>query len=241
MDEDLIVTAGEYVLGTLEGEELDRFVLRLATDRAAADAVAEWRARFALLLFHAPGAMPPAGVWQGISAHLDRPASAANDNLVSRGWRSTAIAASMAAILLAAFALRPQTSAPVAPAPIQVAEAPRAAYVAAVAAEEAQPALLITFDPRSGKAVIRALSLTPPALKSLELWYIGAGKAPRSLGILQRNGRSERRVDPAFFRGDRLEASTFAVSVEPRGGAPAGVPTGQILYTGKVLALNGTS
>jgi anti-sigma-K factor RskA len=59
--------------------------------------------------------------------------------------------------------------------------------------------------------------------------------APRSLGVVQNaaftvassrlNG-----VPPKIVRG-----STFAVTLEPLGGSPSGLPTGPILYSGTLV------
>ena len=82
--------------------------------------------------------------------------------------------------------------------------------------------------------------LTPPARKSLELWYIGAGHDPESVGLVSGDGRMEMALDKMMARGDRLDASKFAITAEPPGGAPAGVPTGEILYSGRVMPVSAT-
>ena len=115
-----------------------------------------------------------------------------------------------------------------------------ASYVAAVTAKGAEPALLVTIDAATGRAIVRAIGLTPPVRKSLELWYIGEGRDPQSLGLVAGDARREMPLGPMMARGDRLNASTFAVTAEPEGGAPAGKPTGAIIYSGKPLAVSGT-
>jgi anti-sigma-K factor RskA len=230
---DLAATAGEYVLGTLDAGEQATFAARLAGDGEARAAVAAWRARLAPLGDRVAPVAPPDHLWAGIEARL-APA-AANDNRVSPAWRGVAIAASLLAVLGGTVALRPP-----APAPIVLAPAPaQASYVAAVTAKGAEPALLVTIDAATGKAVVRAIALTPPAKKSLELWYIGEGHDPQSLGLVSGDMRIEMALREAMARGDRLDASLFAVSVEPEGGAPGGAPTGEILYSGKPMPVSG--
>lgn len=247
MDDELIVQAGEYVLGTLDGAEQRAFLLRMARDHEAVAAVGFWRERLAPLLGGAEAVDPPAAVWPAIEAQLAARQAPANDNGVSRWWRGGTVAASLAAAFLAVVALRPDAPRP---APVEVATAPAPVpvpapvlpeYVAAVSAEGAEPALLITLDPRTGRARVRALGLTPPAKKSLEVWYIGGGRAPQSLGLIAGNAALERVLSQAVTARDKLDDSLFAVSVEPEGGSPGDTPTGTIVYTGKAVRVGGTS
>lgn len=230
--EDLDGTAGEYVLGTLDTAEQAAFVRRLEDEGAARAAVRAWRERLEPLLAGAPEIAPPDRVWAAIERRTGP--LAANDNRVSPLWRGVAIAASVLAVVSGTLALRP-----VPPGPIVLAPAPAAApsYVAAVTAKGAEPALLVTIDAATGKAIVRAIGLTPPAKKSLELWYIGAGHDPRSMGLVSGDMRVEMPLGPMMRRGDRLDASLFAITAEPAGGAPAGAPTGEILYSGKPMPL----
>jgi len=182
---------------------------------------------------------PPAHVWQAIEARIDgTPDVAANDNRVSPWWRSGAVAASVAALLFAGIALAPRS--PVQAPQVATAPAAMPTYVSAVTREGTEPALLITLDSKTGKAVVRAIGLTPPQKKSLELWYIGGGREPKSMGLVSGDKRMEMMLTDAMAHHDKLDESLFAISVEPEGGAPAGKPTGDIVYTGKVMAVSGT-
>jgi anti-sigma-K factor RskA len=85
-----------------------------------------------------------------------------------------------------------------------------------------------------------------PAGHSLELWYVGAGAAPKTLGLV---GTDAKVLDKALGKalgmalgkelgkeqGLPAEAGTFAVSVEPAGGSPTGQPTGPVVYSGKLI------
>ncbi|WP_156678779.1 anti-sigma factor [Sphingomonas profundi] len=239
MSEELEAAAGEYVLGTLDAAERAAFDRRLSGDAAARRAVAAWRGRLEPLLTTAPEIAPPPHLWAAIERRV-APA-AANDNRVSPLWRGLAIAASLLAVVTGTLALRPPLPASPIPAPVVLASTPAAgpAYVAAVTAKGAEPALLVTIDAATGKAIVRAIGLTPPARKSLELWYIGEGRDPQSLGTIAGDARMEMPLGPMMARGDRLNASTFAITAEPEGGAPAGRPTGAVMYSGKPMALTG--
>ena len=60
------------------------------------------------------------------------------------------------------------------------------------------------------------------------------GGNPRSLGLLKADGVTvldRRRLPPALLAGG---TALLAVSVEPPGGSPTGVPTGPVVYAGKL-------
>jgi anti-sigma-K factor RskA len=68
----------------------------------------------------------------------------------------------------------------------------------------------------------------------LELWSVPAQGAPRSLGLIKANGTtvlSRERLPPALLKGG---TAALAVSVEPPGGSPTGVPTGPVVFAGKL-------
>jgi anti-sigma-K factor RskA len=67
--------------------------------------------------------------------------------------------------------------------------------------------------------------------RSLELWALPRGGAPRSLGLVSSAERSNIKLAAVADRslGD---VPALAVSLEPPGGSPTGQPTGPVLYTG---------
>ena len=68
--DDPFITAGEYALGVLEGEDLVAARRALLADRSFIDAVAWWDMRFAAMA-EAGGALRPSdGVWRAIEARL---------------------------------------------------------------------------------------------------------------------------------------------------------------------------
>ena len=82
--------------------------------------------------------------------------------------------------------------------------------------------------------VVRALGVAPPQGRVFELWAIYPNVSrPKALGVVSGNG--ELRVKD--FPTEILDGSSFVVSVEPPGGAPAGGPTGAIVYIGKLRTL----
>ncbi|MFD0916123.1 anti-sigma factor domain-containing protein [Pseudahrensia aquimaris] len=193
----------------------------------------------------------------GVSTRTDRetPSSAvaeaakpraANDNAgaVERSrsrWRFGAIAASLAALGLGFLLVNDDARSRVdtalkggAPAQEQVAGGETPAmqsgkeYIAVVNANADQPALIVKVNAETGAVLVRSLGVERPDGKSLELWYVPEGQKAVSVGLVG---------EGAIDLGDLSAKSgdLLAISVEPQGGAPEGVATGPVIYTGKLI------
>ena len=82
-------------------------------------------------------------------------------------------------------------------------------------------------------------AVTPVELaadRALELWALPEGGNPRSLGLVSAAGVA-RVALPAPAGAALARIPTLAVSLEPKGGSPTGLPTGPVLYTGAVQRL----
>jgi anti-sigma-K factor RskA len=231
MNGDLESLAAEYVLGTLDGTERVEFEGRLAVEPHAQKAVARWRERLTPLAELLQPVPPPASVWSAIEAGLQTsPADSAvlfafgveRMRRKVRFWRAATAGALALAAGLALFVI---DRARLAPAP------QGKAYVAVVNRGGDAPALIIRVDMASRTVYVRPVSAETPSGRSLELWYINAGQAPKSLGLV-RNAPSRLALpeDPAANK------VTLAVTSEPPGGSPSGAPTGPIVYSGELFA-----
>jgi anti-sigma-K factor RskA len=161
---------------------------------------------------------------------------------VSRWRRMTVVMGAIAALLaiyigLAQFApglvpLGPRTQVVAqAPGPAQLG----ARLVAVLQQEPTAPAFLLTVDPQSRTLVVRRVSATPEAGRSYELWLISSQfPTPKSLGVVGNDEFTQRQI-PGNFDVATLRAASYAVSLEPSGGSPSGVPTGPVLFTGKIV------
>jgi anti-sigma-K factor RskA len=161
---------------------------------------------------------------------------------VSRWRRMTGVMGAIAALLalyigLAQFApglvpLGPRTQVVAqAPGPAQLG----ARLVAVLQQDPTAPAFLLTVDPQSRTLVVRRVSATPEAGRSYELWLISSQfPAPKSLGVVGNDEFTQRPI-PGNFDVATLRAASYAVSLEPSGGSPSGVPTGPVLFTGKIV------
>jgi anti-sigma-K factor RskA len=110
-----------------------------------------------------------------------------------------------------------------------------ARLVAVLQQEPTAPAFLLTVDPQSRTLVVRRVSATPEAGRSYELWLISSQfPTPKSLGVVGTDEFTQRPI-PGNFDVATLRAASYAVSLEPSGGSPSGVPTGPVLFTGKIV------
>ncbi|WP_298189424.1 anti-sigma factor [Novosphingobium sp.] len=223
-DEDDVL-AGEIALGLLDGPEREAAVRRLGSDAALAERVDWWRERFEPLSA-SDSIEPSEGLWQRIESMLP-----GNDNtalIEARRWRAAALAATLVAGLLGtALVLRPAPVPPEAP----TAAAPAPVLLASIAGEGGVVAT-IAYNQTAGDLTIAPGKLNA-GKRDAELWIIPADGTPRSLGTIDPVLAATR---PARANLRRLiaQGATFAISLEPRGGSPTGLPTGPILGTGKI-------
>lgn len=230
--EELGAAAAEYVLGTLDAAERRAFMGRLAREPLAVEAVRDWQERLAPLALALDPIEPPATLFPRIEASLGQkdvaPPSAANDNRVLR-WRWATAAAALVALVATGMALRaPETRVVTAPLPVRMASF--SGEVAALSAGGSEPALLVTYDRKSGKLKLLPINLPEDAKHSFELWAIQGKAAPVSRGVIDPRHPTQQGAAPAMMKDVVL-----AISQEPRGGSPTGLPTGPVLFTGKLV------
>ena len=234
MAQDIDMLAGEYVLGTLSAAERLAFERDLAGRHDLRLAVSAWEKRLDPLNGARTNVAPPRALWTAIEAALVqapvRPelklirGSGGPDKLRAAVtyWKRAALGASaLAAVLAVAIVGR------------EITRAPPDSYVAVVNRGGDQPALIVRVDVASGTVLVRPVLTETPASKSLELWYIVDGVAPKSMGVVG-NDPLKLSVPVSTVSGPSPQL-TFAVTVEPVGGSPTGGPTGPVVYSGKLI------
>jgi anti-sigma-K factor RskA len=129
-------------------------------------------------------------------------------------WQIATAASLMIAIAAIIVAVIPRTPTPLSIAAIGVVNAPAPLYLAET--------------DTAGKLRLTALAtISVPNGRDLQLWIIPPGEqTPTSLGVLPARGTTVTLPAPP------AEGTRFVISMEPRGGAPAGRITGQVLYGG---------
>ena len=232
--------AAEYVLGTLRGLARARLQRLMVDDANLRRAVQAWQERLVPIAAAIDPVQPPRRVWERIAART-APAHEVKSGLWESiaFWRNLGLVASGAtAALLAAVTVFAPDAPRLAPAPApQIVRVPAdqlpAAYFAVLTDPKTQKAVLAVSAARnSDQLVIKRLdaSIVVPD-KSLELWALPPGRAPRSLGVVatqeKHSVKLKSSADSAL--GD---AALLAISLEPSGGSPTGAPTGPVLYTG---------
>lgn len=230
LPEDDELLAAELAFGLLAGEEQRAAQIRLAGDTDFAAAYARWQ-DYAAAMFHDAGQAPRPSVWSVIEARL--PANDMGRAMVPRAtlrwWQGGAAAACVAALALGVLAMRQPTQVFVR---VPVAQAPTAPMVAVLTGK--QGLVTVSFDPASGRMTSAANGLVLGDHVP-ELWVIPADGKPRSMGVVHAAGPSWGKVPAPAIRA--LSAGvTLAVSIEPVGGSPSGLPTGPVILTGKMAA-----
>lgn len=217
--------AAEYVLGTLRGAARARFTRLMKYDPALRRTVVEWENRIYPMLEAAPEIAPPTRVWNAIKAQITGNTGAS----VNLGfWRALGLFSSglaAALVIYLSIASRPET-------PL--------AYVALLNDQKTQqPVLLVSAKRNSPELTVKTLAAQSIAAdKTLELWALSAeqGKTPKSLGLIAASGVTRLKLhQPVDQQLGNVPA--LAVSLEPQGGSPTGLPTGPVLYSGKWLRL----
>jgi anti-sigma-K factor RskA len=230
MSDDLTITgengqtlAAEYVLGVLDAGQRREAERRLAQDPAFAAEVAFWEGRLGALANEVSPMTPPAGVWSRIDSALAPMPPRANlwNSLFFWRWSAIASAALAAASLAVVY--------------VAVVSPNRAPLVATLDAS-GRPGFIAAIDPGHGTITIVPASLTNVEQRALELWLIAPGDQPRSLGLIEA-GRPVRINVPAGLAGRVTANAALAVSIEPPGGSPTGLPTGPVIASGKLTNL----
>jgi anti-sigma-K factor RskA len=222
--------AAEYALGTLQGRARRRFERSLKDDPALRRHVASWQERLSPLDGAVTPVQPPARVWHAIERRVT---PAGRRGLTALWghlgfWRATAFASLAVALLLTTGigVLRPE----------------RAQMIVVVMSDDqAQPKMAVSWqaDDRGERRVrIRVLGHAEMAPETAwELWMLpGGDRAPVSLGLITTHETQSMRVSPQLAA--QINAAWgLAMSVEPKGGSPTGLPTGPVLYKGQLTRL----
>ena len=240
------ILAAELALGVLDAEARTAAEERAASDPAFAAEAAEWSARLHPLAEGVPSVAPDGSVWARIEEALParRPAPTAKSadegepvhKALLRRWRLLAVGMAVAAAAcFAALAVtvgRQASDTPLLPPPLLSARLTPPAETPVLMASEAL--YTATVDRAHRSVVVTPVNPGPTDPRVRELWVIPEGGKPVSLGLLDAS-----RAVPLSLGAAQVKlvngGGKLAVTLEPKGGAPGGVPTGPIIAAG-VLA-----
>lgn len=235
MDNDRSVLAGELALEILDGDDRAAAFRLMLSDPDFARAVEMWRRHFATLFDQWPAAEPSPGLEARVLAANDD--SRVGRSGVAPAWRWLAGATTLAAACLTlALVVRPERVVML-PAPPVARVAPP--LVAAMTPAGDNPAVGKPFGAvfDAGKGQVRlAGAVTVPQGRTAQLWAIGGDGVPRPLGLIAGAGASSVTI-AGPNRAQLAAGTTLAISVEPAGGSPTGLPTGPVVATGVLAVL----
>jgi anti-sigma-K factor RskA len=227
--------AMDVALGALGRDARRAADLRQRSDPAFRALVEAWAARLSPLDDATPPVLPPGSVWQGIVDEIaPTPARSAPAPRAS-WWNSLAVwrGLAFAGTAAAAIALTQIGPAPVAP---PIPSAPPQMLVAALAGADGTPLLAAAYDPMRGAVVLTPATQRQDEGKSAELWVIEGKNPPRSLGVIDIKGPNAHVIGAGQLQGLQSGA-TLAISIEPYGGSPTGLPTGPVVASGTLKAV----
>ncbi|WP_404343180.1 anti-sigma factor domain-containing protein [Pseudoalteromonas mariniglutinosa] len=217
--------AGEYVLGTLKGAARSRFARLMLSSNKAREATWMWEQHLNNLASSIESVPPDAAVWERISQRIDtqivplQPLHKKANNRILQAWSMLATAA---CVVLALLIWQPS--------------APPSSPAKQIALFKNQTETPLWFiDVNDERLSVKASSaLIPRTDKDYQLWMILKGQeTPISLGLLPKSGVKELLKNSQFNAQD---IALLAVSLEPLGGSPNGLPS-EVLYTTDLIIL----
>jgi anti-sigma-K factor RskA len=215
--------AAEYVLGTLQGAARRRFERSLKDDPRLRQLVAQWQERLAPLDEMIEPIKPPARVWRSIEERVSAGSGRRRWWSDVPFWRGASIVSAACALLLAVYIAL-------------VIPREREMMVVVMSADQGAPAMTVSWPMQSrGAPKLRIRVMGHPDMPpgtSWELWMLpGADQKPVSLGLIGTAPMQELPI-PAQLAPMINRAAGLAMSQEPAGGSPTGLPTGPVLYKG---------
>lgn len=221
--EQLDLTAAEYVLGLTDDETRHQLDKRLNDDSLFAAEVLHWQKAFSGIDLLTHDVIPPFAVWQQIEQALNRNAGASGPISTRRQpalWLGWGLAAAMAGILIYNQVIKPDVPHSLQPIAVLSGAQPDAQFV-------------VNLDKSASLLQVSALNITLSENKNLQLWLIRGSAAPQSLGLINHRDSNVFRLPP----GELDNQTVLAVSLEPVGGSKLSGPSGPVIFQGKVTVL----
>jgi anti-sigma-K factor RskA len=221
-DDELL--AAEFVLGVLAGTDRAAAQRLLERDRNFARMVADWEQKLAPWAGEVEEVAAPPQVWDSIVASLPAQTAAGAgwwQNLAF--WRGLSLATgALAAACIGAL--------------IYLGSAPQKSPLVAGLDGGGQHHFVATIDIARGSIAVVPASFSVDATRVPELWLIPADGKPRALGLLRADRAVSITIPPELI-AQTVSNAVLAVSLEPPGGSPTGLPTGPVIASGKLTSL----
>lgn len=239
--------AAEYVLGLLGGRARRRFERLIVRQPELGEEVRFWNERFAEIPASLKPVRPRERVWASISQEMlkdqnkvrplvapKRPATTPPVREPIGLYRSWALVATVVTMLLGVALWREQARNSSLLALLEVSQNQPLPYVATIHFDgsEARWAVSLHPDKKLMRVTIAPGSLpVDVAQRDLELWMLDSQGHPHALGLLPTAAGQPLELPLPDMPRSELSAMTItlAVSEEPKGGSPTGLPTGKVL------------
>ncbi len=210
--------AGEYVLGTLSGDERSQFEQLLATDLGLQAEVSAWEDRLSPMLDLVEPVAPPAGLWSQIENRLE-PAAAEQqstgfwESLIF--WRNLGMVAATLVLVLGLTM-------------VGVRNDPAIDQVLMVTGEQSQVQWVVGTSGRSDQLQVKAIA--PPEMPAgmvCQLWMENPDGTLKLVGVLPHSGIQSMQIPAQLSSGSR-----FKISIEHEDRLPTKRPTKDFVFEG---------
>ena len=243
--------AASYALGTLRGGARRRFEALARTHAEVRAQALIWQGRMSSVAELQPQVAPSPAVWKrienlvkaGIEAQaLQAARVAAKPEAVGwwgslnlwRGLSSMGVGVAAVALMVSVNLnnINAKLGGEVQELTAKLSVTPEIQYVAVLADDKAAASMLVTFDPKSKRLTLKRVGgFQESPDKSLQLWALPQTGGPKSLGVLGSDA-----VVKLTAAGNEVNVPTLAISLEAKGGVPAGSgPSGPVLFKGALI------
>jgi anti-sigma-K factor RskA len=215
--------AGEYALGLLPADAMAAFEARMVQEPDLRDLVADWTEGLVGMTDDISPVPVPTSVKAKIDAGLFGEAAPTSFWKRLGLWQAISGIAVTASVLMAVVLL-------------QTTPSDDAGFLMAeVKAADSSLTMLALYDPAKGTLRLNRVNGAAVEGRDLELWLIAGDQPPKSLGVLPRDPAGVLLVSDVLQ--PLLAGGVLAISDEPLGGSPTGLPTGAVLATGSVVEI----
>lgn len=224
-EEKLIVLSGRYVLGTLHGKARSKFEKLSYDDIKIQDYIQQWEHYFYKFDENMTPVLPPKHVWSSIITKInpDKTQISLWDNLLL--WRSLATSFVIMSLFLMFMIFKPFYK-------------DEATLISIIQDSENKPIWLISVSLKEKNIIIKTLNKPQQitAKQDFELWLLPKEKVkanPISIGLLPKEGNIKLILTEKLAH--LSNKNKIAVSLEPLGGSPNELPTGEILFVAEFI------
>lgn len=223
-DHDDSLLAGEYVLGTLQGEARTGFEHRLRDDPRLQAEVAAWERRFSPLQESVDPVAPPESLWPAlqrrIGRHTERSSSADFWNSL-RFWRGLGVVAATLVLVLTLALISTNR------------QEPGMDRLMVVLNDRSGTGWIVAAGGTGGELAVKAVQPTRmPKGKVCLLWMKDAKGNMFPLGVLPESGRMRMPMPQAGGPDSR-----FMVSIEEQDHLPKHKPSDRIVFEGRLTEI----